>query len=268
MRSEDDTDCVKACPECDSTGLSTTVRDTTDHDYYCRNCTAELDAYDLVERERYEESGLQGLAGKLARMDPEEVGDGDGRLVTDGGRRKTHIGDAGLYIPADLREFEGQVVFRTPRCTIQHFGSQALAAYYGLIDADDFGDVAEMPDPKNPDLAPNGLRITPQGGESVEFEVETEPEIRTDGGPQFETPAEKHLVGEANVEFQCAVAANDQFDHPNPEFCDHEPETVTLDDPAYVDGNGNIHVPGRPVECPECGNPHEFVFNGVWVFFG
>jgi len=75
------------------------------------------------------------------------------------------------------------------------------------------------------------------------------------------------IVGETEVEFQCGVAANDEFDESDPEFCDHEPETVTLDEPAYIDDKGNLHLPGRPSECPECGNPVEFEFNGVPLFF-
>ena len=97
--------------------------------------------------------------------------------------RETHIDDElGLFIPQDLREFESQIVFRTPRATIQHFGSQPLDGYYGMIHADQFGDPGEMSDPKNPDLAPNRVKIKPQGEEPVTLTVETEPEIRTDGG--------------------------------------------------------------------------------------
>jgi len=81
----------------------------------------------------------------------------------------------------------------------------------------------------------------------------------------LKSQAEKHLAGETEVEFQCAVAANDDLEE---DVCDHEPETITLDEPAFIDDNNRIHLPGRPVDCPVCGNPHEFVFNGVWVFFG
>ncbi|QIO25490.1 hypothetical protein [Haloarcula sp. JP-L23] len=83
----------------------------------------------------------------------------------------------------------------------------------------------------------------------------------------YTPPAEKHLAGETEVEFQCGVAASDQFDPSDPEFCDHELETIELDEPAYVDEDNRIHVPGRPVECPECGQPVEFEFNEIRVLF-
>ncbi|WP_276250573.1 hypothetical protein [Haloarcula rara] len=81
------------------------------------------------------------------------------------------------------------------------------------------------------------------------------------------SPAEKHLAGETEVEFQCGIAASDHIDPSEPEACPHEPETIELDEPAYVDENGRIHLSGRPVECPECGQPFEFEFNGVRVMF-
>ncbi|EMA01803.1 hypothetical protein C437_15326 [Haloarcula vallismortis ATCC 29715] len=95
-------------------------------------------------------------------------------------------------------------------------------------------------------------------------------QLVTDGGQDlddFTTPAEKHLEGETEVEFQCGVAASNHIDPSDPEYCDHEPETIELDEPAYIDENNRIHVPGRPVECPECGNPVEHEFNGVRVIF-
>ncbi|WP_066418843.1 hypothetical protein [Halorubrum aethiopicum] len=106
------------------------------------------------------------------------------RLVTDGGATpetddvKTdsdalHLdADRGLWIPPAVREFEQQIVFRTPKGTIQHFGSTPLDPYYGLIDADSFGDPDELHDPKNPDLAPNRVSIKPQGEEALVFEVD------------------------------------------------------------------------------------------------
>lgn len=88
--------------------------------------------------------------------------------------RETHLGSDGLWIPVDLREFTAQVVFRTPRATIQHFqsGGGELEGYYGLIDESHFGDPAEMRDPKNPDLAPDSVSIKPQGEDLVTFVVE------------------------------------------------------------------------------------------------
>lgn len=86
------------------------------------------------------------------------------------------------------------------------------------------------------------------------------------GTDRIVDPLQK-LEGKTEVEFQCGVATNDYFDESDPEYCDHEPETVTLDEPAYLDERGRIHLPGRPVECPECGNPVEFEFDGFRVMF-
>lgn len=85
--------------------------------------------------------------------------------MTPGDVRETHVGESGLFIPSDLREFSGQIVFRTPLATIQHFGWEPLAAYYGLIDASHFGDVNsfEQCDPQNPALAPDRVRIETRG---------------------------------------------------------------------------------------------------------
>ncbi|MFC7128458.1 hypothetical protein [Haloferax chudinovii] len=74
------------------------------------------------------------------------------------------------------------------------------------------------------------------------------------------TPAIKSLAGETEVEFHCGVAAET-------DECDHEPETIELDEPAYIDAEGMVYLPGRPLDCPECGNPHDFRFNGVGVMF-
>ena len=81
--SGDDGELVPVCPECDSTGVRETVRDTTDHDYYCRDCGARPIEPEMRERKR--KPGLRGLAGRLDAMDPDDVADGDDRLVTDGG---------------------------------------------------------------------------------------------------------------------------------------------------------------------------------------
>ncbi|MFC7204740.1 hypothetical protein ACFQJC_14565 [Haloferax namakaokahaiae] len=78
----------------------------------------------------------------------------------------------GLWIPVSLREFDKQVVFRTPRATIQHFGKQPLEGYYGMIDASHFGAAEEIDDPKNSHLAPNRVSIKHAGKEPVEFDVE------------------------------------------------------------------------------------------------
>lgn len=80
-------------------------------------------------------------------------------------------------------------------------------------------------------------------------------------------PFEERLEGETEVTFQCGVAASAHIGPDDPEHCSHEPEEIELDEPAYRDDRGQIFVPGRPVECPECGNPVEFEFNGFRVMF-
>ncbi|MBX0323895.1 hypothetical protein EGH21_12725 [Halomicroarcula sp. F13] len=80
-RSDDELETVLACPECDTTGIRSTVRDTTEHGYACRHCGATFDV--PVERQPYDQSGLPGVAGRLDRMDPDDV---DDQMVTDGGQ--------------------------------------------------------------------------------------------------------------------------------------------------------------------------------------
>lgn len=75
------------------------------------------------------------------------------------------------------------------------------------------------------------------------------------------------LEGRTTLTWQCGVAASDQFDPDEPEHCDHKPEEITLDEPAYLDERGRIHLPGRPVECPECGNPVDFRYDETRVMF-
>ena len=50
----------------------------------------------------------------------------------------------------------------------------------------DFGDGLE--DPSNPELEPNQVSIKPQGEDAQVFDVETDPDVRVDGG-EAETPA-------------------------------------------------------------------------------
>lgn len=78
------------------------------------------------------------------------------------------------------------------------------------------------------------------------------------------TPYKDALDGETEIEWQCGVAVDDQFDD---DACCHEAEIIELDEPASVDYRGEIHLPGRPRQCPECGNPVTFLANGVTVMF-
>ena len=86
----------------------------------------------------------------------------------------THVDGDGLRIPPEMREFTAQIVFRTPRATIQHFqsGGGETDPYYPLIDETHFGSLEELENAQNPDLAPNRVSIKPQGEEPRVFEVD------------------------------------------------------------------------------------------------
>lgn len=88
--------------------------------------------------------------------------------------RTTHLDADGLWIPPDCREFTAQVVFRTPRATIQHFqsGGGTLDAYYPMIDESHFGNLDDIQDPQNPELGPDRLSIKHQGADPVVFVVD------------------------------------------------------------------------------------------------
>jgi hypothetical protein len=106
------------------------------------------------------------------------------KLITDGGlvQDGTHLDEDGLWIPPEFRDYTGQIVFRTPRATIQHFGSSSLDPYYGMIDKSHFGDPEQMRDPRNPELAPNSVKIKPQGEDAVVLDVEMGVGLLPDGG--------------------------------------------------------------------------------------
>ncbi|WP_134672613.1 hypothetical protein [Halorussus marinus] len=96
--------------------------------------------------------------------------------------RELHVGESGLWIPPELREFNSQIVIRTPRSTLQHFGTGPLDPYYGIIDESHFGSADSLEDARNPSLAPDRVSIKPQGEPTYEFEVDTDPDVRCDGG--------------------------------------------------------------------------------------
>lgn len=87
--------------------------------------------------------------------------------------------DKGLFVPTRLRG-EGQIIFRTPRATIQMFGD--IGAYYGLIDETHFGSLEDLESAQNPDLAPDQCKIKRAGEEPVVLAVEIHPDVITDGG--------------------------------------------------------------------------------------
>jgi len=91
---------------------------------------------------------------------------------------------AGLRIPPTMREFNRQIIIRTPRLTLQHYQPEdgVIGPYYGLVDESHFGDLDTLDNPQNPHLAPNKIRVKPEGEESVTFSVELDPDIKMDGG--------------------------------------------------------------------------------------
>lgn len=86
--------------------------------------------------------------------------------------QETHLDpERGLWIPPEFREFGQGIVIRTPRGTMQHFGDGPMSPYYGMVDERSFGAVSEFCDPRNPDLAPDKVRVKPYGEEAVELTV-------------------------------------------------------------------------------------------------
>lgn len=79
--------------------------------------------------------------------------------------------DLGLWIPEHLREFTAQIVFRTPKTTIQHFESDGgnLGTHYRVITPDQFD---TDPDCRNENLYPDKVSIMPQGEDEEIFTVE------------------------------------------------------------------------------------------------
>ena len=135
-------------------------------------------------------------------------------LRTDGAG-ETHLDpDRGLWIPLELRDLAPQTVFRTPRATVQHFATaQSDAdAYYGLIDGSHFGDPGDIRDPQNPDLAPDRVRIQPQGEDPVELVVNLDPDLRTDGGTDT-GDTEQDALNEKPLADWCSLCG--QGYHPN-----------------------------------------------------
>ena len=93
--------------------------------------------------------------------------------MSDAQSETTHVDADGLRMPPALRTVTGQIVFRTPRATIQHFqsGGGETDAYYPLIDETHFGRLEELDAAQNPELAPNRVSIKPRGETPRVFEV-------------------------------------------------------------------------------------------------
>jgi hypothetical protein len=87
--------------------------------------------------------------------------------------RQTHIDDErGLRIPEELREFDRQIVIRTPSGTIQHFGNNPLDAYYSFVRERHFGNEENLYNVGNPELVPNQVLIKPEGEDPTVLEVD------------------------------------------------------------------------------------------------
>lgn len=89
----------------------------------------------------------------------------------------------------------------------------------------------------------------------------------TPSGGTYQNPYEEKIAGKTEIDWQCAVAANDEFDEEDPEYCGHDPETAGLVAPAHVKGD-QVYLPGFDAHCPGCGQAVEFQVNGLGVFFG
>ncbi|RLM32650.1 hypothetical protein [Haloarcula sp. Atlit-120R] len=200
---------------------------------------------EMVEDDGPTEVDVDQIAARLDRLDPDAVGEDpappepDDNLVTDGGQSIEDTDQA-----TGRSQFDGPIepsdyeAVRSRQCETCGKRTQHVARDGNLVCTED--------------------HTTTDEGQQT---------LIPDGGQDLKSPAEKHLAGETEVTFQCGVAASNQFGPSDPEYCGHEPETIELDEPASVDENNRIHVPGRPVECPECGQPVEFEFNGVRVMF-
>lgn len=67
-----------------------------------------------------------------------------------------------------------------------------------------------------------------------------------------------HIVGETEVEIVCPVGMT------QPDICDGWETTIELEEPAYLDGNDHVQMPGfNWPECESCGQYHDYVVNGT-----
>lgn len=104
------------------------------------------------------------------------------------------------------------------------------------------------------------VRSTSGGGDKFhrprrEVETDTDAEVLVaDGGYSF-----FDLDGEAEIHVECTTPRAE------PDLCDGWDETIELDEPAFIDEDERVHFPGFDWQCPDCGNPYEFVINGVEV---
>lgn len=80
--------------------------------------------------------------------------------------------------------------------------------------------------------------------------------VATDGGRDSDF---FDLDGETEIHVECTTPRAE------PDLCDGWDETIALDEPAYIDDDERVHFPGFEWQCPDCGNPHNFVVNGVEV---
>lgn len=214
----------------------------------------ELSIREVMERAGLSKGQVSGAAGSMDRLeldrslgvvrlrddDGGEFADDHGQdALPDGGvPTETHVDpDDGLWIPAAFREFDTQVVIRTPKSTIQHFNSEPLDGYYGLVTERDFGPVEDIRDPKNPDLAPDQVSIKPQGEDAVTLDVEVHPEVRADGGHgptiYLAGPVAAYQDGGAAWRDRLVEEFGDEFAFRNP----LDKYNVPVEDLTIVDGS-------------------------------
>ena len=112
------------------------------------------------------------------------VDDATGGSVPD----ETHLDDDGLWIPPEFQT-DKQLVIRTPRSTIQHWG-EFDSGYYGMVTERDFGNVDDIRNPQNGELAPDKVSLKIAGEDAHVLEVVQEPEAVADGGVAFDSADE------------------------------------------------------------------------------
>lgn len=86
----------------------------------------------------------------------------------------------------------------------------------------------------------------------------TDSDAPASGEEEQHTDPLEAVDGMETVEIECTVGKQDL------EECDGWETEIELKEPAHYDGE-HLHLPGFDWECPECGNPHNFAVEGIWV---
>jgi len=85
-----------------------------------------------------------------------------------------HVDDAGLWLPEEYGNHDQGVVIRTPRATIDHKPGGAIGPQHGMIRPRDFGDEEEFHESRNPELAPDRVKLKRYGEDPETFRVEVD----------------------------------------------------------------------------------------------